>query len=122
MDTFEEPWESAEGSDMLAAQLRAELTEPHPLYGKVVRILAIRSDSDDLLVETVDGVALVHLSWCRRSRPSPDFPHTRFFESWDSFSEQVYEPDVAAWKEENPPSDWDDLLREAVEGRDASAH
>lgn len=119
---FEEPWEPTDSPDAFNDQLQAELTEPHPLYGKVVRTLAIRSDSDDLLLETLDGFALVHLSWCRRSRPTPDFPHTRFFESWDSFYEQVYEPDVEAWKEENPPNDWEDLIREAVEGRDHSSH
>lgn len=123
--TFEEPWEPAENSDFLKNQLEAELSPPHPLYGNVVKILAIRADSDDVLVQTVGGFALVHMTWCRRSRPSPDFPHTRFFVDWDDFCQKVYEADVSAWREENPPSDWDNLLdeaQEAAEGRDPSAH
>lgn len=114
--TFEEPWEPANHSDFLLEQIEAELTPPHPLYGKVVRPLAIRADSDDVLVETQDGYALVHLSWCRRSQPSPDFPHTRLLEDWETFLDQVYEPDVCAWLDENPSDEWDALIKEATEG------
>lgn len=113
---FSDPWEATENAESLKEQLESELTAPHPLYGKVVKALAIRSDSDDMLVETTDGYALVHLNWCRRSRPSPEFPHTRIFDSWQDFCQQVYEPDVTSWLEENPPSDWDSLIREATEG------
>lgn len=114
--TFEEPWEPANRSDFLLEQIEAELTPPHPLYGKVVRPLAIRADSDDVLVETQDGYALVHLSWCRRSQPSPDFPHTLLLKDWETFLDQVYEPDVSAWLDENPSDEWDALIKEATEG------
>lgn len=110
--TFEEPWEPITDSSLLQQQLENELTPPHPLYGKVVRPLAKRADSDDILVETKDGYALVHLSWCRRRRPSPDFPHSLLLDNWDSFLQQVYEPDVAAWLEEKPEDEWDIMLRE----------
>ena len=115
--TFEEPWETARHSDFLQEQIEAELTPPHPLYAKVVRTLAIRADSDDVLVQTTEGFALVHLSWCRRSQPTPDFPHTLLLKDWETFLDQVYEPDVSAWLEENPSDEWDELIREATEGR-----
>lgn len=112
---FEDPWEPTVSSDFLKAQVEAELTPPHPLYGQVVRTLAIRADSDDVLVQTVEGFALVHLSWCRRSRPTPDFPHTRFFSDWEEFCREVYQADILAWQQENPPNEWDRLIREAAE-------
>ena len=115
--TYEEPWESAKGSDFLHERIEAELTPPHPLFGKVLKALAIRADSDDVLVKTTEGYALVHLSWCRRSQPSPDFPHALVLADWESFLDQVYEPDVSAWLEENPSDDWDALIKEATEGR-----
>lgn len=112
--TFEEPWELITEPGLLQQQLVAELTTPHPLYGQVVKVLAIRADSDDILVQTRDGYALVHLSWCRRSRPSPDFPHTLLLSDWESFLREVYEPDVAAWLAEKPEDDWEAMLRECV--------
>lgn len=115
--TFEQPWEPADSSDFLLEQIQAELTEPHPLFGKILRPLAIRADSDDVLVKTTDGYALVHLSWCRRSQPSPDFPHALLLEDWDSFLDQVYEPDVSAWQEDHPTDDWDELIKEASQDR-----
>ncbi len=114
---FEEPWEPTPSSDFLREQLEAELTEPHPLFGNVVSTVAIRADCDDLLIKTTDGYALVHLTWCRRSRPSPDFPHTLFLKDWDDFLEQVYRPDLAAWLEENPTDEWDVLIKEASQHR-----
>jgi hypothetical protein len=115
--TFEPPWEPADSSDFLLEQIQAELTDPHPLFGKVVKPIAIRADSDDVLVKTTEGYALVHLSWCRRSRPSPDFPHTRLLDDWETFLDQVYEPDVSAWLEDNPSDEWDAIIREASGGR-----
>ena len=112
---FEEPWEPTHRSDFLQEQIEAELTPPHPLYRKVEKALAIRADSDDVLVKTTEGYALVHLSWCRRSRPSPDFPHALLLESWQAFLDRVYQPDVAAWQEENPITDWEAMLKEASE-------
>ena len=114
---FEDPWEPATSPDFLREQIEAELTEPHPLFGKDLLPIAIRADCDDVLVKTSGGVALVHLTWCRRSRPSPDFPHTLFLNNWEDFLEQVYRPDLAAWLEENPPDEWDLLIKEVGEQR-----
>ncbi len=114
--SFEEPWEPAARTEFLLEQIAAELTEPHPLYGKVVAPVAIRADSDDVLVRTTDGYALVHLSWCKRSRPSPDFPHTLFLTDWQAFLDEVYDPDVATWREDNPENEWDAILREVKGG------
>lgn len=110
---FEEPWEAASGSSFLLEHLTGELTEPHPLYGKVIKTLAIRVDSDDVLVQTTDGYALVHMTWCRRSQPSGEFPHAVYFKDWREFIIGVYLPDLSEWRELHPPDVWSQMLAEA---------
>lgn len=112
--TFEEPWEPVTHADFLLQQIQAELTPPHPLFGQPLTPLAIRADSDDVLVSTGQGYAMVHLSWCRRRQPSPDFPHTVLLADWETFLDRIYEPDVSAWLEENPSDEWDALIDEAT--------
>lgn len=111
--TFEDPWEALDPRRPLLAKLDAELCLGHPLYGKLHQALALRVDSDDLLVQTTDGYALVHLSWCRRSKPTPAFPQTRLFATWNAFVDEVYEPDLLAWREDNPSCEWEELLQAA---------
>lgn len=113
---FEEPWESTSGSPFLMEQIESELTEPHPLYGKVKETLAIRVDSDDVLVKTEDGYALVHLSWCRRSQPTGDFPHALYFNDWAEFVVNIYLPDLSEWRELHPPDVWSQMLADARQG------
>jgi hypothetical protein len=105
---FEDPWEAAEQPDKLQAQLEEELLEGHPLFGELVKVLAARVDSDDILVQTRQGYALVHTSWCRRSKPTLPFPHTVLFQDWDRFLEQVYYPDRSEW--EGDDDGWDEII------------
>lgn len=107
---FEEPWEPVEKPGLLLEQLRAELSEGHVLDGQVKQVLACRVDGDDILVETNSGFAMVHLTWCRRSRPALPFPHTVVFQDWNDFLERSYLPERADWTKENPASEWDDMI------------
>ena len=113
MDTnfvFEEPWEPVEKPEILMQQLLSELSPGHVLEGKAKRVLACRVDGDDILVETQDGYAMVHLTWCKRSRASLPFPHTVVFDSWEDFLNRSYLPERAEWREENPASEWEEML------------
>ena len=107
---FEEPWENAEHPDVLLQQLQSELNEGHALYNKVRAVLGIRVETDDILVELEGGYAMVHLSWCRRSKPSLPFPHFVQFDSWNQFEERQYLPDRKEWLSTNPLSEWDEIL------------
>lgn len=108
---FQEPWEAAEGSHLLLERLRAEIPEGHPLHAQLKQVLAHRVDSDDILVELLDGrFAMVHPTWCRRSRPALPFPHTVLFDDWDKFLQDVYLPERQQWAADNPISEWDEML------------
>lgn len=107
---FEEPWETADSPDILKEQLESAISPGHPLYRQVQQVLAARVDSDDILVRTRSGFAMIHLSWCRRSQNNPTFPHFITFDSWEHFLNQVYQPEVEQWKIENPADDWQELL------------
>lgn len=110
---FHLPWQKVAQAQELKNELEAELCPQHYLYHKIKRVLARREDTDDLLLETVEGFALVHLSWCKRSKLSPSFPQTRVFNSWQDFIQQVYKPDLISWQEENPESLWEEQLKAA---------
>lgn len=107
---FEEPWETAEHPDLLLEQLKVELPEGHPLYKKVREVLAIRVETDDILVRLGQGFAMVHLTWCRRSQPSLPFPHSVTFDTWAQFEERLYLPDRKHWLNNNPLDGWDEVL------------
>ena len=60
------------------AELRKELTQGHPLYGKNIAILADRrGGTDDILVNHVDDPArftVVHLTWVGKPEINSNFP------------------------------------------------
>ena len=108
--TFEEPWEAVENSRHLEEQVTDSLPTGHPLTDQVLEVLAVRVDSDDVLVRTRSGYAMIQLSWCRRSQASLPFPHFVAFESWDDFHQTVYQEEVSQWRLDNPADDWQELL------------
>jgi len=107
---FEDPWETVDKPDELLARLTQEIVEGHPLHQNLVRVLATRVDSDDLLVETKHGYALVHPTWCRRSRPALPFPHTVLYEDWEDFLESIYKPEREQWLRNFSDDGWDTIL------------
>ncbi len=58
-------------AEVLVRELGRELTLGHELYGRVVRVVARALPQDDVLVELLDGVALVHLTWRGAPEPPP---------------------------------------------------
>ena len=107
---FREPWEPADSPESILEQLEQALSPGHPLCGNVVEVLATRVDSDDILLGTKTGFAMVHLGWCRRSQASLPFPHSVYFDDWDAFYNSIYLPDLEEWEEENPSDDWSEIL------------
>lgn len=69
-------------------ELRREVGRGHVLYGKVVRVLALGGNGDDVLF-AVDGptisYAVVHLTWRGSQEPNPTWPHVELYptlEAW----------------------------------------
>ena len=112
---FCEPWERASSPHKTLKQLESVLSPEHELYGSVRSVIASRVDSDDLLVQTQTGYALVHLTWCRRSRPAAPFPHTVSLETWEEFLQKFYRPQLEQWNLSHPPDEWDELLARPYE-------
>ncbi|MCA9775992.1 MAG: hypothetical protein KC800_04720 [Candidatus Eremiobacteraeota bacterium] len=107
---FREPWEAADDPQSIQEQLEQVLSPGHPLTGNVLEVVATRVDSDDVLLRTKTGYAMVHLGWCRRSQASLPFPHSVYFEDWNAFYESVYLPDLEEWDDDNPSDDWSEIL------------
>jgi hypothetical protein len=93
-----EPWHlvTEEERSRLEVELNRELSFEHVLTGKTLRALARRQDCDDVLFE-VDGVglAVVHLTWSRETRP--DWPNTEIYGSITDWIERRMKPDHEAF-------------------------
>ncbi|MGD9125978.1 MAG: hypothetical protein PVH19_01260 [Planctomycetia bacterium] len=94
---FKEPWvkvEQAAGS--LVYELQREIANDHLLWGKKVRAIARRIDSDDVLFE-VEGIeptyAVVHLTYSGKREQDPTFPAVTLFSSLDQWMREEMIPD-----------------------------
>jgi hypothetical protein len=68
--------------EAMAAELDRELAPGHPLHGQPVRALAKCGHGDSVLFALPgDGLAIVHLTWTRKSE-SPPFPHADVMTEW----------------------------------------
>jgi hypothetical protein len=84
---FKDPWvRVGPYADNLLKELLRELGPGHPLWGRGLRAVAQRTDSDDVLFE-VSGVeplyAVVHLTWSGKPESDPNFPDVKTFASMD---------------------------------------
>jgi hypothetical protein len=83
-DEWLEPWYGVEDEGqrmLLEIELEKELSKGHPLWKSSRRVVAKRSDQDDVLVTTENGrVAEVHLTWSRK-KEAGQWPSTVVFES-----------------------------------------
>jgi hypothetical protein len=75
-----DPWSrvSADARTALEAELRAEVSQEHPLFGKPVIAVARREGCDDVLFSVEEDPArfvLVHLTWRQAPEPPP-WPRT----------------------------------------------
>lgn len=95
------PWQIADGpKDGLVDELRREVGPGHALYGKVVRVLALSGDGDDVLF-AVDSptisYAVVHLTWRGSQEPSPTWPHVELYPTLEAWRIQRMDPDHAEY-------------------------
>lgn len=94
---FQEPWvKVGQHADNLVKELRREVVRGHALWGKAVRAIAQRTDSDDVLFE-VEGVvptyAVVHLTWSGEPEVDARCPDAKLFPSLDQWVREVMTPD-----------------------------
>jgi hypothetical protein len=61
-------------------ELLRELSPGHPLHDLAVTVIARALPQDDVIVETQDAVALVHLTWTGKPEPLP-WPLTEWVNS-----------------------------------------
>jgi hypothetical protein len=72
----------------LVEELRCELGEDHPLYGKAVDVVARCEGCDDVLVELAGGdLAMTRLTWSGRPERAPA-----------ARAEMLGSPSVAVWR------------------------
>lgn len=94
---FREPWkEVGEHADALVKELERELTDRHVLWGKSVRAIAQRIDSDDVLFELAGGpltYAVVHLTWIGKPELDHRWPGTSLFSSLEEWVRDGMMPD-----------------------------
>lgn len=94
---FREPWVAVgQYAENLVKELERELTDQHVLWGKSVRPVAQRTDSDDVLFE-LDGepstYAVVHLTWSGEPEDNYRWPDTKLFSSLDEWIRDGMLPD-----------------------------
>lgn len=94
-------WAVVEQHDVqlaLQAELSAELSEKHPLFGRAATAVARSRDRDDVLFELYGGqMAEVHLTWRGAKEHDPRWPKTIFFTSiaeWIAARKVTGEEDV----------------------------
>jgi hypothetical protein len=95
---FLEPWHAAVPG--LEAELRNEVTDGHPLYGRKAISVARRQDSDDVLFLLLDHpspLAVVHLTWSGRPERNTNWPQTTFYTSLQDWVERCMKPDHAEY-------------------------
>jgi hypothetical protein len=83
------PWQiisDSSDAERFSAELFAELSPKHALYGLKTTAVAHRIDRDEVLFK-IDGgnapLAVVHLTWRRES--DPRWPTTTLFASWEEW-------------------------------------
>jgi hypothetical protein len=77
----------------LEQQLRREIAPRHILAGKDVRLIARRTDTDDVLFALRDGrVAEVHLTWKGSREPDPRWPATAIYASLTDWMQEEMMP------------------------------
>ena len=81
---YQRAWES---------QLKREVGIGHVLYGRDVKLIARRWDTDDALFLLEDGsVADVHLTWAEEPGPNPGWPVAGISPSLDIWADEAMRP------------------------------
>ncbi len=103
------PWHGLAPEQQATAfqsRLAVEITEVHPLWGKIALVLGRRVDQDEILVKLTDGrFARIHLVWSDNPRAySAEYPWTTIYESLDDFAASM-EKDAAEYANDDTPGD-----------------
>jgi len=80
-------------AEQLSAELKAEVSLGHPLYGLDAKAVASRIDRDDVLFELEGApnyLAVVHLTWHREE--DPRWPSVQFFKDWEHWANEDMVP------------------------------
>jgi hypothetical protein len=97
-----EPWLPLKDEERtgLERELTKEMRPDHVLSGADCRAVARRCDCDDILFETNSkrgSLVVVHLTWSGKPDQYPQWPSTRFFDSWEDFKEREMLPEHQAY-------------------------
>ena len=82
------------------SELSKELRPDHHLFGSHCAAVALRQDCDDVLFQTDSDkgcLVIVHLTWIGKPDQYPDWPSTRFFDSWEDFQIREMIPENENW-------------------------
>ncbi len=97
LNNLQSPWTAADHSaENLLNELHREIVCGHPLWGKQLRAIAQRTDSDDVLFEiegTSPSYAEVHLTWTGKPASDMYFPVVKLFGSMDEWLREGMRPD-----------------------------
>jgi hypothetical protein len=98
---FMQPWEPVrDDGHNLDQELRKEIVSGHPLYARLVRAVARRTDCNDVLFETDSAeyrYSVVHLTWTGELEQNPIYPYTQFYPAWEEWVESRMKPDNAGF-------------------------
>jgi hypothetical protein len=88
---WRKPWMQypSDSAESLESELRNEMCPGHVLFERAFVAIGWRRGVDDFLFylgDTSPRFAVVHLTW--RKESSPDWPHTKLFETLDDWIQQ----------------------------------
>ncbi|GGB15645.1 hypothetical protein GCM10011492_01660 [Flexivirga endophytica] len=83
-EDFEDLRRDRKRASAFEQELVREVSAGHPLHGRSWTVIALAFAQDEVVVESDDEVALVHLTWRRGPEPLP-WPSTEFFTSAKEF-------------------------------------
>jgi hypothetical protein len=93
-----EPWTSIDdfpvsNKKAMENEIKKEIAESHPLYGKPLNVMARREDQDEVLCESNAKYYVIHLTWSGKPE-LPSFPRFDEYESLESFVKNKMEKDA----------------------------
>lgn len=73
-----------QAASLLEQELAREVADGHPLHGRSWTVIARAFPQDDVVIQSGDEVAIVHLTWAQRPERLP-WPMTEIFASAADF-------------------------------------
>ena len=89
-----DPENPSSAYDAILREFYKEVAPGHILYGQTVRLLARRTDTDDIVLEVESGqIAYVHLTWCDGA-DTPPWPSSALYFDKASFWRQIMRDEI----------------------------